>query len=306
MPVTELDVSAITDIRGLSELHLERRREYLTASDFPAVLGLDRFRNRGDVYMEKIGKAPPADMREPMAIGLCAEPAHKLLAEAVLGTSLTRRGTWMTSGRVGATLDFIVAADRNRVLQAKTRGSLSGRSDGDDAAPPAGDIIQVQVEMYCAEAELAYLSYLLGGFGPLKYRLFMVERDEAMIASLRTVGEEFMGFVDQRKRPPDSTPSLDTLRRIVRTPGRVAAVPHEPVQAYLNARGERLELERKVKGLRDGEDQALAAVLDLDPEAEAYRTDKGVLALKTVNVKEHVRKASSYVRFDWSPSEGVS
>lgn len=301
--VVELDVSAITTIRGLSDEDLERRRPFLTASDFPAVVGVDRYRTRGDVYLEKVGLAPPVLVREPMAIGLAAESMHKTLAECVLGGELSRQGCWCVKGKVGATLDF-VNYEQGYLVQAKTRGSLAGQADGDETAPPTKDIIQVQVEMLCSGLDLAFLSYVLGGFGPLTYRMFRVERDQGTLDSLLAVGDEFMGYVARKEPPPDSTPTLDNLKRIARIESRIVAVDHGLVQTWLNARGLRLEAERAARKLKEAEEQALAEVLKADPQASLYRTAEGEVRVKSVSVGARLAAAYSYPRFDWTPLNG--
>lgn len=291
MSVIELDTSGIVTIRGLTPAHLERRADYLTASDVPAVCGLIKQRTPADVYLRKIGALTGDDGSEPAAIGTALEPGLRTLTEAVLGVGLTRRGCWNTKGRLGATLDDVVANDRRKIVQYKT----TGRTDDWDEGPPPAVLVQVQAEIVCAEADSAYVSVLHPSFGPLKFRMFLVERDDDSAAGLLELAETFMDrYVDRLVMPPNSLPSMPSLRRIVRTANKVVPVSDAGVIEYQRRRLARLDVDRLAKGAKELEEEALRLVLTEMGYAEAGESGAGTLTYLEQNRKGYTVAPTSY------------
>lgn len=270
--ITEISTETLCDLKGLSDAHLERRKKYITASDIPAVAGLDYFRSAGDVFLDKIGEDTPWRGSVPAAIGICLEPALRRMTEHVLEVELTRSGAWQTRGVIGATLDDITK-DRTAIVQYKTAGSGLTLEDG----PPPNHLVQVHAEMLVSETQLAYLAYLLGGQGPLSFRIFRIDRDDAMCDDVAAVGERFMQEHVAKRIPPEEPASLRTLSRLVRVPKKSIEVPDELVSAYRELRRKRLDAEKAAEAIKEEEEKALARILQTDLEAEAFECSSGVL-----------------------------
>lgn len=303
MSITELDVSGIKAIRGFSETHAERRRNYITASDIPAIAGLDPYRTAADVWAEKVGLAPPFEGNEATAIGTAAEPAIQTLAEAALGKKLTRSGAWQTTGHIGATLDWLVLPDRAEIVQ----GKVSGLVDDWEQGPPAKVLVQVHTEMLCSGTDAAIIAVLLGGMGPLKFRMFRVERDDEMTRDVAHLAEGFWTKnVLGKVQPAGGPPSLDVLRRVRRIPKSTVPIDGELVAAWQQARSERLAAEKAAKQIKEAEDAALAQILTNMGDAEAGECPAGTLTYLETQRAGYTVEPTAFRTARWKPANGDS
>ena len=291
--ITQLDVSRITEIQGLTPAHIERRKKYVTASELPALVGLDDYRSAVDLWLYKTGQAMSTEAGEAAAIGTASEPAIQRLVEAATGWSLTRRGAWCTHlGFMGATCDWKIEG-QDGIVQGKTGGMATSAEY--ETEPPARVVIQVHGEMICADEEVAYVAALLGGFGPLKFKMFKIVRDEDLCKGLVETAARFMECVQENRRP-EGVAHLQTLKRVLWTPGKVASVSDAYVQAYLDARTIRLDAEKQAKRLKEAEDSALAAIVQADIEAEAWACSMGQVERQEVKVSSYTVDARTEQR----------
>jgi predicted phage-related endonuclease len=292
--VQEISVDSICQKAGLSSAHLERRKKYITASDLPAIANASRWKSRADVWAEKVGMVEggkPAGL--PAAIGNFCEPALRAMVEAALDVKLTRRGAWNVKGCMGATLDDVVEEDRSKIVQYKTGGDYA--ADEWEEGPPIQHIIQIHGEMICSGAETAYLAALLGGFGPLKFRLFRVDRDEQLCTDLEALANDFWhNYVLTGKQPEGEYANLETLKRIVRVPNKVVPISDEMVTRWMEHKQNRLDAEKIVKGIKTAEDAALAEILTTMGDAEGGQCNMGVLTYMETHRKGYTVEATSY------------
>lgn len=270
--ITELDTSGLANVQGLTPEHRARRRQFVTASDFPILCGLVDGKGPRDVYLDKLGMLEEADTSDPAAIGTGLEPSVLDLAEKALGLSIIDRGAWYTNGRFGATLDGRVD-DQFATVNAKTSGMVDSWADG----PPPYVRIQVQAEMMVTGAIAAIIPVLLGGFGPLKFRAYRVDRDPEMEADLKTIGAAFLNYLDAREMPPGEPASLESLRRVMRVPNKVVLVDDAPVTEWKLLRQFRLNLEKQVQQAAKDENRALRRIIEAMGDAEGAQCSTGVL-----------------------------
>ncbi len=303
MSIIALDTSGIAGVQGLTDAHLARRKNYITASDMPAICGVDQYRNAYDVWAEKTGIAEPREAGEAALIGNALEPAIGEMAARALGRPLTKRGSWNTKGVMGATLDFILADTRDEIVQCKSRGVAASREYLENG-PPLRDVIQVHAEMICADAQAAFLAALLATPGPLTFRLYRIERDPQLCTLLEEHASAFWSLV-QARRAPDSCGSVETYKRIVRRQGAVARVSDEAMRKYTNARRARIDAEKEVESIKDIEDRCLSEILREMGDAEVAESGLGVLSARVISCKERVQKAYSYTRLDFKPAKEV-
>ena len=305
--IRELDTSRIADLKGLSPEHLERRRSYITASDFPALLGIDPYRGPQDVYFDKLGVLlPESKGTMPAGLGTGLEPAILDLAETALDVPIIDRGRWYTKGVIGATVDG--RADvRRAVCNAKSSGKAEDYVDG----PPARVVVQAQVEMLCTEDPIAYIPVLLPPEfrGPLQFRLFEIEFDAKLANDLMTTGMSFMdNYVAKQKMPPGEPAQLDTLRRIRRTPNQIVTVDPALMAAWTAARDARLAVDAQVKAAKEVEERALRSLLAAMGEAEGAECPEGVFTYLEQTRKGYTVEPATFrvARFKARITEEVS
>lgn len=178
---------------------LAERMTGLGGSDLGAVLGLSRFRTPLDVFLEKTGRAAPAESNLAMRFGTMAEQFVADEYAAATGrrvegyTKMLRHPTApvighvdrlvIAEGQLRASHKGIIRTDR--LLECKTAHpmALSGGDWGDsgtDLVPPAY-LVQCAAYMAltgCHTADLACL------FGNQELRIYTIARDLALEAQL--------------------------------------------------------------------------------------------------------------------------
>lgn len=113
---------------SLTPEELDRRRQFITATDVPAILGLSPWRNAADVYWTKVrGTDQPTN--DAMQAGHLLEPSVIRWAETRLGR--INPGDWKVAenGINAASLDGELA-DGGDVVEAKTSGITGPGSPG--------------------------------------------------------------------------------------------------------------------------------------------------------------------------------
>lgn len=310
--ITEMDVGGILKIQGLSPAHLERRKKYVTASEMPAICGLDDYRGPVDLWLEKTGQAPPSESSEPAAIGTAMESGLQTLVEAATGWTLSKSGAWnVYKGFIGATLDWRASQATDESCF-EPRGIVQGKTGGMKTAdeyktePPPRVLVQVQTEMLCAEEDSATVAALLGGFGPLKFRMFRVGRDEEMIKGLIEVAAVFHECVKTGKRP-EGVARLETLKRIVREPGKVVAITNHAIADYEVARTSRLMADKESARLKEIEQRMAASIIQIDPAGEWFESPTmGALIRTSVDVKSYTVNARTDERITFKTAEQLA
>ena len=272
----------------LTEHQLEQRKPYITASGGAAALGLSRWQTPLDYWLEKNERAEPKPMNEAMSMGHRLEPMIRDWAKEQLDIPF-RANTWVTRGVLGATLDGMVKKGE-RIAQIKTGGVTNRWSDlsdwGDENTDqiPQEYIVQVHIEMYCAEAPLCYVPTFLGDRGLVMYEVPWNEEVGAEIVRLLTDwhAEHLVGDVK-----PDGAASLETLSRVWRVEGK--SVPLDPeLRATFLARQETVSVAKKDYDAIKAE---IAAVLD---DAEIGTTPDGLITYKKTTRKAHEVPESTF------------
>lgn len=156
---------------------LAARRSGIGASEVAAALGMDPFKTRLELYLEKrngIETERSARAREAAEWGKIHEPAilrafskdKRVHVVAPPLCMMTHESIpWMRSSPDG----FAVFPERIAIVQAKSRGFLAKRYWDD--GPPRGELAQVQAEMAVTGVDEAWIPVLFNGneyqcFGP--------------------------------------------------------------------------------------------------------------------------------------------
>lgn len=245
----------------------------------PAVLGADEYRGAVDVWMKKTGRvAPDPQTSEAAEIGHTLEPA--LIGWAAKELKVRVRSNQLRvhrNGILSATHDALIVGEP-AALQVKTTRIVGLRYNDDEWGDPMTDqvparvLIQCAAEMAVSGLERVYVPALIGGVGR---RMYVVERDARMVELVEEWGAWLWDHVE-RDVMPTGAPKIETLKRLIREPGKTVSIPDDLVLMWTTARNMRLNAEKLEK---EAERNLLAALGD----AEAGESGVGcVTYLETI------------------------
>jgi len=274
----------------LTPADLERRRKYLTATDLPAILGVSPFKNGADVYYEKISDGmQPIEANDAMEIGNYLEPSILAWADAELGGVVPGGFEVHPGGILSCTTDG-KRKSGGEPVEAKSHG-IRGIADYGQWGPAGTDEIpehylwQAHTQITVTGAPRCYFPALIGGRG---FAMFIVERSERCCSGILRVAEEFWNnHVVKRIPPENQLPSLETLKRMRREPGKVVEVADEIVVDWLLARRDRLAAEKH-------EEDCKAALIRALEDGDAGECSHGIIQYMQQTKRECVVKESTF------------
>lgn len=222
----------------ITDAQREQRRNFIGSSDMPAIMGVDSYRNAADVYYSKLGALDDNDdTNEAAKAGNYLEPAILAWASDELGVSI-RRNQRRVQGVFAANIDAMIVG-RPEALEAKTTGLYNKMFFGeewgeeDTAEVPPRVLIQTHHQMYVADLERVWVPALINGRG---LQMFRIERDNDLIKRIEEVGVSFWNDHVMKGIPPTVVPSMETLKRVMRVPEKVAAITPEALARYQAAK----------------------------------------------------------------------
>ena len=198
---------------------LEVRRTGIGSSDAAAAIGLNPYQSQLELWMQKTGKGDllpaidPNDDTSPMFWGTMLEPIVAAHYTKRKGNKVRRVNAvlqhpehpWML-----ANVDReVVGAPDVQILECKTAG-IHGARLWRDGVP---EYVQLQVmhQLAVTGHRAADVAVLIGG---QELRVFRIERDEALIARLITLENQFWDMVQQGIAPAgDGSDSSDKALR---------------------------------------------------------------------------------------------
>lgn len=266
---------------ALSEAHKKRRKRYLGASEVPAVLGVSPWKTASDVYYSKTAELESRDkVTHAINSGNLLEVAVLDFAQQEVG-KIKRNQFRVSKERkwAAATLDALVVDQPGEGVEAKTTGNSAGWGEEGTDQIPLYYIAQVQWQMYVAQLHKVWVPCLMPDFA-LRFKLYVVERDEELIGSIVERCEDFwVNNVLACAPPPDSVPAPRTLQRMRRVPAKVAPVPDGLVKDWQDKKN-------LLKEARAAERDSRVKMLEQLGDAEVGTYSGGV-----INYFERERKA---------------
>lgn len=267
----------------LTKDQLARRRNYLGASESPAVLGVDPHRSPVDVYLSKVEEL--ADFtNDKIEAGNRLEPVLLAYAAEYVGRPLLDAGSEHRQGVLSCTLDGRFS--ETELVEAKTTGIVDGWGDDETDQIPDKVLVQVHHQFVVTGADVCWVPVILARMG-ITFRMFKVERNDELCKVVAAKGIEFMENHVAKRKPPVGIPSLEVLKRIRREPGKWATIPDELVAAWIEAK----EAE---KAARKTAEESQAAVLAAFGDAEGGHSGLGDLTYLNYERKGYTVAATEY------------
>lgn len=194
-----------------------RRVGTLGASEVPAVLGLDKYRTAGDVWLEKRGLVEPFAGNRFTEWGnrlelVIAEWAAERLADSLIRLDPAELPIVHPSESwASCTPDFFLARRSDGLLQIKNTSVYMAHEWGEDEtdkAPPRV-IAQVSWEMWVTGKREAWVAPLIGGNDP---RVIRIPHDEELVEMMVARCKRFwIDNVTAGESPePDASPAWDS------------------------------------------------------------------------------------------------
>jgi putative phage-type endonuclease len=276
---------------------LAMRKQFLTASDVPAVAGADPYKSALRVYAEKTGLVPDVVENAAMKRGRLFEGAAlEYLADEHPHWKIERPAIFITdtAHRLGCTPDAFITDETGALVNCQIKTINRYTFDRWNGQAPLGYQLQVVCENMLTGADRGILAVLVVSAYDAELKLFDVPRHEAAEDRIRQLALEFWHRVASGRRPdPDYTKDADFIGRLF---------PAQPDSPVLD-----LTSDNRIGTLLDGLEAAKAAeraavaegkaieaeiIVKLDGAEEAI-CEGWRITRKPRHVAEHMRKAST-------------
>lgn len=237
----------VTDVSSADrERWLETRRKYVTASDAPALLGLDPYRSALDVFLEKRGVAVPRELTEAMEAGIELE-------EPVLAWYGRRVGRAVEPNKlihVSSDLDWLACTPDGFLDGTPVQVKCSGRTHAWDEQIPDHVYAQMQAEMLCLGAERSVALALVSTYGGFSLKAYDVGRDEDVCKRIIAAGRDLrLRLIDGDPPPPDGSAAAgEAIRTLYPKEVESTTVPLDIEAADVTSRIVALDEQLKVLG----------------------------------------------------------
>ncbi|GIW60032.1 MAG: hypothetical protein KatS3mg087_1098 [Patescibacteria group bacterium] len=226
------------------------RNEIIGASEVPAICGLSPWQSCYDVWAEKVGLMPPKEENEYMTLGKILEPALlDYVSEEISQVVETQKVVQYDKFNelpLLCTLDGWL--EDGTIVEVKTSGLIGPKNPGKQwtlEEVPDHVWVQVQTQLFLTKAPLCHVVALIGGLGLMHYQ---IEKAEGFDEYVLPILSEFWSCV-QTKTPPESKPTIDTIKRIAVTDNTMIELS-EDTEEYEILR-KLADLDRDRKSLKD-------------------------------------------------------
>ncbi len=194
------------------------RRYFIGSSDAAAACGVDPYKSRVQLWMQKTGRSEPEDISalDRVHFGSVLEPivAQEYARRHGIPTEeLQPGGETVIDGFRSANIDYRA---RGMILECKTAGAWTFKAW--QQAIPDAYRMQVEHQMMVCREDRAALAVLIGG---QVFMDFVIERNADLSALIDSRQREFWDYVERDTAPPAE--SLDDVMLLVPQDNRLRA-----------------------------------------------------------------------------------
>ncbi len=280
-----------TQLLDLSEISREDWLELrgIGSSDAAAICGLNPYKSRYHLWLEKIGAVPPPDESEAMRFGQLLEPV--IAEEFAHRTELNVRRAqimfyhpehkWMT-----ATPDYFCEGG---LLEIKSTSAHFGK-DWQEGIPDAAHI-QLMHQLAVTELDFGYVAALVGGNKLFYHR---VNRDPELIRQIVNLETDFWELVEKKTPPPLEPGDEESISLLYPRSVESTVVLTEAALGFIERYRTARQAEKDAKAEAD---YAAAHLKQMIGDAEAGICGQFRMEWKTIDKKPYSVKASSYRKF---------
>lgn len=243
----------------ITKKQLERRRNYVCASDAPAIVGVDLYgRTPKQIQASKLYQLDDKP-NDAMARGALMEP---VLLQYALGKIRAgrkyRSNIQRTRKCLMASLDMAVGDDEG--IEAKLVGDHAVRELYGDAGTgevPNAVKIQCMVQMHCAGLRRVHV---VAAFSLHDWKMYVVDRDEAM---LRDLVDILTGWHEKHvvhRVPVEDSEPMDwrTIKGLIREPRKAVRIPQDLIDEFTAAQA----IFKTAETARDDAERRMLSALD--------------------------------------------
>ncbi len=180
------------------EVWLNARRRGIGGSDALACLGLDPWKTRLEVFLDKLEGAPEREQTDRMRWGQIVEPAILDWFTERTGIKVTRRGLLRSTTRPWQLASLDGESEDGGIVEIKNTG-WHRRREWEDGQVADGAEAQSQHYLDVTDASHAWVVAQIGGEPP---EIRRVERDPELIAHIRAAEFELWRMVERNTPPP--------------------------------------------------------------------------------------------------------
>jgi putative phage-type endonuclease len=224
---------------ALSLEQLRARAGWIGSSDVPAILGVDRYRNLGDLYLQKTGQIELAETTNDAADwGDRLEPiVCQWVSERVGSPWVAGMHRSSDDGILRAQLDGWMP-DLEEPIESKTAGLLNPRfyAEAEGWGPEGTDevpfrvLAQVQFALMLSGAARGHVgAFLGGGAGP---RHYVIEAHADLQREIERRCRAFWAESVVARVPPAEVPHIDTLKSVFREPSKSVEIDGDLIERY--------------------------------------------------------------------------
>lgn len=295
----------------LTTEQIEERRSGIGGSDISIIAGLNPFRSPYELFLEKRGALAPVDLSENdnVMLGQLFEDG---IAEAYCIVRGRREGREVKVARRNNTMrrkDLTWAMahiDRNvvgegRGLECKLVGAFARREDwGPDGTDQIPDYMLLQCQWYLGVTGYEQWD-LASAHGNNDFRIHTIKRDDALIADLILLGQDFWACVESNTAPEvdwQADRTTNIFRRLYPgTDGSTIEANEDALYWHKVLEGAKAEA-KMYEGVVSGAKNHLLSAMG---NAAALKfADGGAYQRKTINRAAYAVEASSYVDFRYT------
>lgn len=285
---------------ALTKAQLEERRSGIGGSDAAIVIGLNPFKDVYELYLDKIGEAPPEDenflkesrywgsvLEDPVANRYAEETGYKIQKSNQLIRS--KEHPFMI-----ANIDRkVVGEDRRIGFEAKTAAYPDGWGESGSSEIPPYIMVQCQHYLAVTGYDIWDLAVLIGN---RDWRMYRITPIESIIEQLVDAEMEFWDRVEHRAAPEPQWQSAATTRLIKQlypgTNGQVIELP-KVAQTYQDAMDDAAEQRKLFDGVITGCKNRLAMLMG--ECAVGLLPDGTAITRKEVTRKEYTVSETKYI-----------